>query len=210
MNRLPKGRAARRAYTVIELVLSLSVLAVGATGVIAMQKVAISSNRHAKDISIASRISEAWADQLAQDGSIWTMTSAGTSTIATTTWLNLANTSQTVDWFVPSYNTLRNFGPGFGALGAPLDPTRNASLIRFCTHLRFAYLHSPTTPTAGSGVIRAQIRVFWPAEDSAVAIPAAARANLCAVDSATLTSNIGAFHVIYLTTSIAQAPAGLL
>lgn len=204
------SRSALRAYTVIELVMSLSVLAIGATGVIAMQKVAVSSNRHAKDMSLASRIAEAWADQLAQDGSIWTLTNAGASTLSNTAWLNLANPSQTVDWFVPTYNTLRAFGPGFSALGAPLDPNRNASIIRFCTHLRFAYLHSATKPNVGSGVIRAQIRVFWPAEDSTVGLPTPARTNLCAVDNATLSANIGAFHVIYLTTSVAQAPAGLL
>jgi type IV pilus assembly protein PilV len=198
---------AQRGYTVVELVMSLAVLAIGASGVIAMQKVAVASNRHAKDLSIASRIAEGWADQLAMDGSMWTITSAGLPTLPNTVWLKSANPGATVEWFVPDYSALRNFGPAFGALGAPLDPGVNASLTRFCTHLRFAYLHNATK---GAGVIRAQVRVFWPAENAATSLPTAAQGNLCGVDGPTFASNIGAFHVIYLTTSIAEAPMGLL
>ncbi|HVW26008.1 MAG TPA: prepilin-type N-terminal cleavage/methylation domain-containing protein [Polyangiaceae bacterium] len=201
------GRSLARGYTIVELVMSLAVLAIGASGVIAMQKVAVASNRHAKDLSIASRIAEAWADQLAMDGSMWTITTAGVPTLSNTVWLQLANPGQVVDWFVPTYSALRNFGPAFSALGVPLDPAVNASLARFCTHIRFAYLHNATR---GAGVIRAQVRVFWTAENSATAIPAAAQGNLCAVTDAMLSSNIGAFNVIYLTTSIAEAPQGLL
>jgi prepilin-type N-terminal cleavage/methylation domain-containing protein len=200
-------RRAQRGYTIVELVMSLAVLAIGASGVIAMQKVAVASNRHAKDLSLASRIAEGWADQLAMDGSMWTITSAGVPTLPNTVWLKLANPGTTVDWFVPDYSAVRNFGPAFGALGTPLDPSVNGSLTRFCTHLRFAYLHNSTK---GAGVIRAQVRVFWPAENSAVSLPTAGRGNLCAIDGPTFASNIGAFHVIYLTTSIAEAPMGLL
>ncbi len=200
-------RAARRGYTIVELVMSLAVLAIGASGVIAMQKVAVSSNRHAKDLALAARIAEGWADQLAIDGSTWTLTQTGAPTLPNTTWIKLATPGTTVDWFVPDYSALRNFGPGFGALGAPIDPNVSPSLIRFCTHLRFAYLHNTT---GGNGVIRAQIRVFWPAENATTSLPATARANLCAVTDAILGPNLGAFHVVYLTTSIAQAPAGLL
>jgi prepilin-type N-terminal cleavage/methylation domain-containing protein len=200
-------RRVQRGYTIVELVMSLAVLAIGASGVIAMQKVAVSSNRHAKDLAIASRIGEAWADQLALDGSTWTITAAGASTLSNATWIQLANEGQTVEWFVPNYSTIRDFGPAFGALGAPLDPAQNGALIRYCTQLRFAYLHSAQN---GSGVIRAQIRVFWPADDAAVGVPATARGNLCGVDGPTLAANISAFNVIYLTTSVSEAPAGLL
>jgi prepilin-type N-terminal cleavage/methylation domain-containing protein len=203
-------RGTRRGYTIVELVMSLAVLAIGATGVIAMQKVAIASNRHAKDLATASRVAQAWADQLAIDAAAWSIDSAGASTIAATTWLKLADPSQTVEWFVPDYDANRDFGPGFSIQGTPINTTIAPQLIRFCTHLRFAYLHSATTPFAGHGVIRAQIRVFWPAEDAAVAVPAAAARNACAIDAPALISNIGAFHVIYLTTSVAQSPVGLL
>jgi type IV pilus assembly protein PilV len=203
-------RAARRGYTIIELVMSLSVLAIGASGVIAMQKVAISSNRHAKEMAIASRIAEGWADQLALDGSVWTINAANASTIASTTWLNLANPTQTVDWFGPAYDPLRNYGAAFGALGNPIDPGLQPQLIRFCSQLRFAYLHSATAPTAGHGVIRAQIRVFWQAEDASVQVHAAATSTSCQIAPSDFASLLPGMNVIYLTTSVAQSPSGLL
>jgi type IV pilus assembly protein PilV len=203
------ARRRARGYTIIELVMSLSVLAIGASGIISMQKVAVSSNRHAKDLSVATRIAEAWADQLTIDGALWTITTSGASTRDKTTWLRLADPTQTVDWLIPGYDAKRSFGPAFGPLGAPLDPGTSAALAHFCAHLRFAFLHSDTAPSAGNGVIRAQIRVFWQAEDSTVGLPSSANGNLCAVDNATLTSNIGAFHVVYLTTAVRQSPEGL-
>ena len=212
-----------RGYTIVELLMSLSVLAIGASGVIAMQKVAIASNRHAKDLSVATRIAEAWADQLALDASLWMIKASGASTLANTTWLKMANPSQTVDWFIPSYSPLRSFGPAFGALGAPVNPATRPELAQFCTHLRLAFLHidvppppvagaltAPTGTNSGNGVIRAQIRVFWQAEDSTVGLPTSANGDLCSLDSASLTANLGAFHVLYLTTAVRQSPQGLL
>lgn len=201
-------RRLARGYTVIELVMSLGVLAIGTSGVIAMQKVAIASNRHAKDLATATRVAEAWADQLAADAMLWTINAANTSTLASTTWLKLADPTQTVEWFAPDFDNNRNFGPAFSIQGVPIDTSRTPGLARFCTHLRFAYLHNPTTPFPGHGVIRAQIRVFWRAEDSTVAPPATTLSNPCSIDNATFTANIGAFHVIYLTTSLAQLPGG--
>ena len=198
--------AARRGYTIIELIMSLSVLAIGASGVIAMQKVTISSNRHAKETAIATRVAEAWADQLALDGSLWTLDSAGNTTLPSTSWIRLADPAQTVEWFGPAHDPLRNFGAGFGALGNPVDPGLRPDLVRYCAQLRFAYLHSPTLPTPGHGVIRAQIRVFWQAEDASVQVPAAATAASCQIDPVTFNAFLPAFNVVYLTTSIAQTP----
>ena len=210
MNARGLRHAARRGYTVIELVMSLSVLAVGASGVIAMQKVAISSNRHAKEMALASRIAEGWADQLALDGTIWTINKAGATTLASTTWLKLADPAQTVEWFGPDYDPLRKYGAAFGALGNPIDPAQRPDLIRFCAQLRFAYLHSATAPTPGHGVVRAQIRVFWQAEDASVQVYAAATSTSCQVAPSDFNTLLPAMNVIYLTTSVAQSPSGLL
>ena len=67
--RLKHGAA--RGYTIVELLMSLTVLALGTTGVIAMQKVTVVSNSHAKNLAVATGIAAAWADALTADGSIW-------------------------------------------------------------------------------------------------------------------------------------------
>jgi type IV pilus assembly protein PilV len=203
-------RRARRAYTIVELMMSLSVLAIGVSGVIAMQKVTVATNRHAKDLSIATRVAEAWADQLAADASIWTSDKDGNSTRASTTWLQLADPAQTVEWLIPAYSATRAFGPAFSALGAPINPLVSGNLAQFCTHIRFAFLHDEKLPTPGNGVIRAQIRVFWPREDIVEVLPSTYLANLCSVDDGVLNANISAFHIVYLTTAVRQTPQGLL
>jgi hypothetical protein len=204
--RFPRRRTVARAYTIVELMMSLSVLAIGVTGVIAMQKVTVSSNRNARDLAVATRIAEAWADQLATDGSVWTIDASGASTRPSTSWLKLADPTQTVDWFIPAYDGARGFGPAFGPLGAPLDPSTAPQLAHFCAHLRFAFLHSETTPTAGNGAIRAQVRVFWRRDDTAEDLPASTYGNLCSVDASVFDNNIGAFQVVYLTTAVRQTP----
>ena len=201
---MTRGRF-QRGYTIVELLMSLSVLAIGVSGVIAMQRVTLETNRYAKDLAIATRIAEAWTDQLTTDGSLWTVNAAGASTLPNTTWLNAATLGTTGTWALPAYSAPLGFGPAFGALGQPLDPAGHPELAQFCAHIRLAYLHSDTLPTVGNGVIRAQVRVFWRRNDQAAST---AVANICAVTPATLDTDIGAFHVIYLTTSIRQLPVG--
>lgn len=204
------GRAALRAYTIVELLMSLSVLAIGVTGVIAMQRVTLATSRHAKNLAVATRVAEAWADQLTADGALWFTDQAGANTRPTTQWLSIADPSQTVDWFIPAHSTQRAFGPAFSGLGDPVDPAINPGVAHFCAHLRFAFLHSETLPTAGNGVIRAQIRVFWLREDVTAPLAVASMRDLCSVNDAMFATNISAFHVVYLTTAIRQTPQGLL
>ena len=63
-----RGRRARaRGYTAVELMLSIGLFAIGVTGIIAMQKLTVVSNQHAKNLAIATNIAEAWLDQLATE-----------------------------------------------------------------------------------------------------------------------------------------------
>lgn len=195
-----------RGYTLVELLMSITVLAFGVSGVIAMQRVTLASNRQSKDLAVATRIAQAWADQLAADAMLWSVDSANKSTLDRTTWLKLANPTNIVDWFVPPYSAARAFGPAFGPLGAPRDPGVRPEQAHFCAHLRLAFLKSETksqtNPVDGNGVIRAQVRVFWKREDPGLA--AAPAANICSIDDTTFKANLGAFHVVYLTSAVRQ------
>jgi prepilin-type N-terminal cleavage/methylation domain-containing protein len=195
-------RATLRGYTLVELLMSITVLAFGVSGVIAMQRVTLASNRQSKDLAIATRVAEAWADQLAADAMLWSLDAGGNTTRNRTTWLQLANPSSIVEWFVPPYSAARAFGPAFGPLGAPRDPGVRPEQAHYCVHLRFAFLRSETLPAPGNGVIRAQVRVFWKREDPGLA--AAPAANICSIDDATFKSNLGAFHVVYVTSAVRQ------
>lgn len=214
------NRARRAGYTVVELLMSLTVLALGASGVVAMQRVTLESNRYAKNLAIATRVGETWADQLEADAARWTLLSP----ISNTTWLNIAGacsqTAGVTSWFQPTYDTDRKFGAAFDALGNPVDMsiTTPNTYTQFCVHLRLAWLHcdAPVTLNGGpkgSGIIRAEVRVFWRRDDdrsvNAAAYQTTGQPALCsATDVAGVTNDIGlgAYNAVYFSTAIRQAP----
>jgi prepilin-type N-terminal cleavage/methylation domain-containing protein len=198
-----------RGYTIVELMMSIALLAIGIAGVLGMQKVTIATNRSAKEIAVATRIGEAWIDALATDASTWTTDTNGNSTRDKTVWLSTAVKDDITDWFIPSYSAALNMGPAFSVLGSPQDPTVKPEIDHYCVHIRFAYLHSETLPTKGNGVIRAQVRVFWPREDAAWDGTTNLVPNitaLCSNNNADFTNNISGFHVLYLSTALRQVP----
>lgn len=199
-------RKAARGYTIVELLMSLTVLAFGVSGVMAMQKVTISNNREAKNLALATRIAEAWMDELVTDGMLWTLDNTGTSTLNNTVWLKATTTGNTGTWAVPDWSATRSFGPGFGALGQPSNHDASTDLQHFCTHVRLAFLKSETLPTKGNGVIRAQVRVFYRRESPGVtSVPTG---KICDIKPPLFDANINALSVVYLTTAIRQQPPG--
>ena len=159
-----------RGYTAVELMLALGLFAVGVSGIIAMQKLTIVSNQHAKNLAIATHIAQAWLDQLAADATLWT----NLSTSFNSTVINATTDGA---WQLPIWDDTRQFGPGFDALGAP---TAAAADARFCTHVRLTTLHAPAGGVvngrqllANNGLARVEVRVFW-LRDGAVPI-----ANAC-------------------------------
>ena len=64
----PKASAAR-GYLVIEVVMALTVLAIGGAGVITMQKTSVTGNLDArKATDVANSIARMWVERLRQDG----------------------------------------------------------------------------------------------------------------------------------------------
>jgi hypothetical protein len=144
-----------RGYTVVELMMSLAVFATGVTGIIAMQRATVTSNQHAKNLGLATGIAQAWLSQLSADGTLWT------TTVTSTKWLTGISTANGV-WQLPTWNTDLAFGAQFNAFGAPVE----ANGV-FCAHVRMTWLYgdgSPVQPagTPGNGLIRTEVRVFWP------------------------------------------------
>jgi type IV pilus assembly protein PilV len=153
MSRLGRG------YTVIELMMALAVLAIGASGIIALQNVTVTSNQHAKNLALASHIAQAWQEQLAADSVAWNHPSLqqSNSDLSDTKWLNAP--SDPPRWVLPSYEGDLNFGPAFDALGNVVVLPAQQARTRFCTHIRLTELYPSTR--AGNGLLRAEVRVFW-------------------------------------------------
>lgn len=185
----------KRGYTVVELMMALTVLAIGVSGVIAMQKVTVASNQHAKNLALATHIAESWAEELMTDATRWNYPTAGNkvSDLADTVWLSKINVPDV--WFLPAYDPNLNFGPAFDALG---NVTTVAAQTAFCTHIRLSWLYPEIS---NNGLIRADIRVFWPREGRGAIDPCAT------VKAEDVSAGLANYHFVHHSTAIRQNTA---
>jgi len=196
-------RRRERGYTAVELLMAISIFAIGVSGIIAMQKVTVAANQHAKNLSIATHIAQAWAEQLTADAALWNHPSPTNNLddLGDTQWLSTA-TGLANTWIRPAYAAQRDFGAGFDLLGRPLPDTQVADQV-FCTHVRFSWLYPST---AGNGLLRAEVRVFWLRDGMGGTINGQ---PLCDTGTAPgLVENAGErYHFVYQTTAIKQNTA---
>jgi type IV pilus assembly protein PilV len=209
--RLQRARA--RGYTVVELMMALTILAIGVSGIIAMEKVTVAANQHAKSLAIASRIAEAWQEQLAADAAQWNHPSEKQNKRdldSDTTWLKLVD-SNPGQWVRPQWSAARQFGAAFDALGNPISEggasgsgaSANLSQAVFCANIRLDWLYPDT---AGNGLIRASVRVFWVRDGMGGTVNGQ---SVC--DPSANPTDIGQavtrYHFVYQTTAVKQQTA---
>jgi type IV pilus assembly protein PilV len=181
--------------------MAVGILGIGVTGIIAMQKVTVVSNQHAKNLGIATHIAESWLGMLATDAVMWNHPSPQNAVpdIGQTTWLQAVklNANTANDWVLPAYSTVLAFGPAFDALGNPVDPGVASNVVAFCSHLRLSWLYQPTV--SGNGLIRAEVRVFWLRDGQRFAQDMCSGAQVSNVGGATQT-----FHFVQKITAIRE------
>ncbi len=186
-----RRRSVRRArgYTVIELLMAVCIFGFGVMGVIAMQKVTNTSNRHAKNLATATHVTQSWLEHLSVDATRWNQSQ---SLATNTVWLG-----SPVNWSLPTYSATEDFGPAFDALGQPLADAEQAV---FCTHIRVVPLISELN-SPGNGLLRVDVRVFWPRDGEAQ------DAKYC-TGAVNPTSDIGQhpekYHFVYKSTAVRQ------
>jgi prepilin-type N-terminal cleavage/methylation domain-containing protein len=186
-------RRRQRGYTLVELMMALALFTVAVLGIIAMQKITVTSNAHAKNVAMAQRIAQSWAGQLEMDGTEWRTAAFGSG------WLNADNV-----WRRPAYIAARSFGGAFDALGNPLADG-DVARAHFCTHVRMASLYPAGS---GNGMLRAEIRVFWLRDDEA---PLDSNLSMCAVvqtDSQVVDIGLATdrYRFVYQTVGVRQHP----
>lgn len=144
------SRRGQRAYTAVEVLMSLSLLAVGALGIFSMEKVTVTSNIHAKNLAMATHIGQGWLGVLEAEATLWD----STLNIARTNWLAAAPSPP--QWFRPVALGSANFGPDFDELGNPVGSDGH-----FCVDLRISPLNGVPEEDKGTGLRRVEVRVFW-------------------------------------------------
>lgn len=178
-------RAARsRGYTLIEAMAALALLAAGAAGVIAAQKVVLAGSVHAKNLATATAIAMTWAERVRVDALQWN-DPGGVSDLGGTAWLDVSEIAPG-ERALPAEKAALG-APSADVLGADLfagDPAAPA----FCTHLRFVR-QSPAWP----GLLRMEIRVLWERHGGPID---------CSVDPGDVDAGQARYGAVYFTTSV--------
>ena len=144
------GRDRRRSgYTFVEVMMALAVLAIGATGIAAMQRATLVANGNARNIATANAIAQTWVERLRADAVQWN----STTDLADTKWLKMPQGL----WQNPTL--VAGFGSGWATVTGD-DIAAGAGPAAFCTHIRL----DQTYPN----LMRAQIRVFWRRNNNAM------------------------------------------
>lgn len=190
-----------RAYTAVEVLMAMAVLAVGVVGIISMEKITIASSVHAKNLATATHIGQAWIGMLEGEATVW----GSDGSFSRTNWL--AQGAGQASWFRPSYDPTQLFGPAFDALGNPVTDANQTANAKYCVDLRFSPLN---TTGAGAGLIRVEARVIWLRDQEILSGSMLPSAQPCDVATASVATaaNSRLFHFVYLSGAVRQVVSG--
>jgi prepilin-type N-terminal cleavage/methylation domain-containing protein len=214
MKRIATRRAARRAYTMVEVMMGMSLLAIGAAAVISMQRASIQSNLEARKLDMASAIAREWVERLRRDATQWTLPNASNSTSnyanaqLLSTYLAWGASGQTTAWSYPNVYLASaavpdGVSPAFDILGRDLKATDilgatgTPSKAVFCTNIRLNWL-------VVNSLIRAEVRVFW----LRLLSSGANTTDWCnQANASAVTGDTSHFHFLYAATAIRENAA---
>ncbi len=195
-----KKRRFARGYTIVEVMMALAILTLGASGVIAVQKATLIANTNARNLAVANSIAQSWVERLRADALVWNAPN-NTDDVNDTNWLKVADPANPNQaWFMPAEVIAPALAasPDNDVLGADIfqgDPGPPASA--FCTQLRFTRFPAQALP-AYRKLIRAEIRVFW---------ERAGRPIDCAIAPNPIEGDVGRYGFAYVTTAVMQNTA---
>lgn len=194
-----RNRAKRRGYTIVEVISAMTLFAIGAAGVIGMQRVTIQGGADARNFDMATNIAREWQHRLQRDALKWTEPNSLTtsSNIDNTLWLASTNIDNT--WRVPATGpVLYGYSAAFDLLGHDISPTSDDHI--FCVQYRLGWI----APQSGAGgtnptaILRAEIRVYW----SRLEYGPASCSDTAVYDVA----NRNKYHFVNVTTAIRGNP----
>ena len=129
-----------RGYTAIEVLIAMTVMAIGAAAVMSMQKASVQGNLDARKTDVATNIGRMWIERIEKDSMGWTQSSNFNSALL----LNGAGVALG-NWFLPvAYASPAGgnaaISPAFDILGRDLPGQAPFSSAFFCVHLRTTWL----------------------------------------------------------------------
>jgi Tfp pilus assembly protein PilV len=177
--------------------MALTLLGVGAAGVIGMQRGTVHGYLEARNMDVATGIARRWMERLQADAAGWTTTRedrnptlTGACFLSTNSDCNTGGTENfDTGWFAPvrtaSASGIR-YRAGANQFGKDVDSEAD---IRFCSQMQL----SRQTDT----LVQARVRVFWPKQyitDSVM------KDSWCTTP--TIDTNPGAYHAVYAMSAL--------
>jgi len=207
LHRPSRGNA--RGYSAIEVMVAMSLLAVASTGIFALQKVTITGNSRAKNLSVASQIGRTWLERLRADGASWNYPApAHTNVVCTsaakegcisgTTWLRNISTPNV--WFKPA-DVVGRGGAAFDAQGRDVTESAGAAATAYCSHVRLNWMYP-------NELLRAEVRVFW-LKDGGEGLVGGKLCEEATPNTLGSAANLplGRYHFAYFTSSVSVTAA---
>lgn len=191
--------------TVVEVLMAITILAIGASGVVSLQKVTAQSNRNSRSLAVANEVARTWMERLRADSMLWNHPSPSNPNddLATdTTWLkNVVDPDPDESaWFRPVGTDTCGIHDLFGLDGACTGTEEGP----FCVNLRLSWVREDRK------MIRAEARVYWinrnEGDDALDASELPCGDAAPPPDVADLGSK-GIYHVVHATTAVVKNEA---
>lgn len=202
----------RQGFTLVEVMVSLGVMTVGAMALLAMQQQTTRANVRARDMTMAMQIAQNEIERLKLEGLAWnTVTSAPASDLANSPLLVPVSTSGAFIT-IPTRSSsnagvTRDLANAFNIFGDDIVLTgadsATAAQVRYCASYRLTWIFDTNR------AIRADVRVWWTKEAPSRSITA--DFPLCADDNVALSPGgrfYDSYHVVYLSTVLRPGANG--
>jgi type IV pilus assembly protein PilV len=145
-------RATRQGYSLVEVMMAVAVMTIGATGILAMQQAATRGNLEARQLTTATIVVETWLERLKREASLYWTTQVPAVASLPSRALNLRQAVVGVaPWFSPSPAVGSTESYAFDFWGR--DTTINANQT-YCAQARMQWVYVGST-------MRADVRVWW-------------------------------------------------
>lgn len=198
----------RQGFTLVEVMVSLGIMTIGALSLIAMQQQTTRANGRARDMTTAMQIAQTVIERLKLDGLAWnTITPGDVTDLANTDLLSQVYGATPGDFMtlpqvqssrlgetVVLSNAFDFFGVDVPVLGASAE---QLARVRYCASYRLDWVYDTHR------ALRADVRVWWskeaPTRDILSDFPLCADDNAALLPGGTQYNN---YHVVYLSTVI--------
>jgi prepilin-type N-terminal cleavage/methylation domain-containing protein len=206
-----------RGYTAVEVLIAMTVMAIGAAAVMTMQKASMQGNLDARKMDVATAIAHTWEERLQRDAMAWTQpgphspsgNNMSNAAILAEGWAVAGN------WFVPDKYMAQsaaagtsNDSYGFDILGRDLSQANLGGAV-FCVAVRLTQL-LPQTAAAVPQLIRADVRVLWRRDQLADTPNSGASTTFCASGGDIVAPPPGPdptlYRAVYVSTSLQENP----